>query len=444
MSGILSRLKRSLATRLLLVFLLTGALLSLLIIPAFLYGLSAHWKSNIRPHLAQYLDYINADIGNPPDLARARQLALELPINIYVLGPGTNFSSTGRPLDLGDLEFHRDWRRKHKRSDNYKTPFPDLQFGEHQDRTVLRNQIGDYQVYYELSHFDRRGHHRSAIGWIIPGVLALLGGCFLVIRYMLRPVQDLKLATHRMGEGELSHRVPVRSNNDLGELAGSINTMADDIEKMLDAKRQLLLGASHELRSPLTRASVAVQLLDDSSYARQIRDDLREMDTLITEILETERINTRHAVLNRTGVNIPSLAQSIIAELGPAEVKLSTVGVEDNLQLDEPRVHLLLRNLISNAIKHGGDADRSPELQVTVTGKTVRIDMTDYGPGIAAEHLSQVTEPFYRIDPARARATGGFGIGLYLCKLIAEAHGGELTVCSEPGTKTVVSAVLET
>ncbi|MDH3375581.1 MAG: HAMP domain-containing histidine kinase [Gammaproteobacteria bacterium] len=446
MRGLVSRLKRSLSNRLLLIFAATSLCIVALIISLLIHGLGAQWRANIHPHLLQYLDYVNADIGDPPSVERATELARRLPINIYIQGNGIDFSSTGLPLDIDDLEFYEDRPWARKKRDRLRKRFDfangNITFGEHRDRTVLRNEFGDYTVYYELRHRRPKPLRDGVIGWALFGIVAILGLCYLLIRTMLRPVHDIGAAVRRMGQGELNYRVPVRADNDLGELAGSINTMASDIERMLDAKRQLLLGVSHELRSPLTRATVAAELLDESVNQIRIREDLQEMENLITEILETERMNTGHAVINRTPVNLNSLVVSVLKELSADTVTTDINSQLPVVELDEARIRLLIRNLISNAIQHGGESEPAPRVSVSAADAQLKISVSDSGPGIPPEHLFRLTEPFYRVDPSRTRSTGGFGIGLYLCRLIAEAHGGELRISSDPGTGTVVDVLL--
>jgi signal transduction histidine kinase len=182
-------------------------------------------------------------------------------------------------------------------------------------------------------------------------------------------------------------------------------------------------------------------LLDESVNQIRIREDLREMENLITEILETERMNAGHAVINRTPVNVNKLVDSVLKELS-ADTVITNVNPQlPAVELDESRIRLLIRNLISNAIRHGGESEPPPRVSVSAGDGALKISVSDSGPGIPPEHLFRVTEPFYRVDPSRARSTGGFGIGLYLCRLIAEAHDGELKISSEPGA-TVVDVLL--
>nr|MBX2826197.1 HAMP domain-containing protein [Gammaproteobacteria bacterium] len=402
MKTLLRRFKRSLTARLLLVFLLTGIVAATAIVAVILHGFATHWRGNVRPHLIQYLDYVNEDIGNPPDLERAKELAGQLPINIYITGPGTDFSSTGEALDQEDLEYFSPTRNLRRRDGRHGQDATRnnarVKFGEHDDRTVLRSTVGDYHVFYELSHQNRKQNRHDTVGRLLLLMLVLLGLMYLLIRRMLRPVQDIQQGVRRMGQGELDYRVPIRSDNDLGELSTSINTMASDIEQMLDAKQQLLLGVSHELRSPITRARIAAQMLEESTNRDRLLDDLAEMETLITEILESERMNSGHAALHREPVDLGALLTTVVDELSLRHFSIEIDPAVASVNLDEARVRLLLRNLLGNAQRHGGDREPPPAVTLEKTGTGIKIVVADNGPGIAAEHLAKVTEPFYRID----------------------------------------------
>jgi len=434
---VLKKLRQSLSARLLLLFLLTSLLIVVLLIGSLFQAIGSQWRHSIAPHIEQYLDYVNEDLGYPPDQQRANELAEKLAINIYVTGPDTNFSTSGKSLDLNDLEFRgrNHLQRKHRREQNYQQR---IDFGEHDDRTVLRNKSGDYSVYYELQHSRARSRHKDNLWVPLLFLAAILGGCYLIIRRMLRPVQDIKHAVHAMGDGDLSTRVPVRSKNDLGILAGSINTMATDIEKLLSAKRQLLLGASHELRTPVTRAKIAAQMLEESTNQQRIVEDLDEMESLIADIMESERVTGGHSALNTTMVDPVELVTSVVQELkSSGDVTTEFRTPLPAIDADATRMRLLLRNLISNA-HHHGDGETPPLVTVTADNLSLTVSVTDYGRGISQEHLDKITEPFYRADPSRTRATGGFGLGLHLCDLIVDAHGGKLKIDSTPGTGTTV------
>ena len=409
-----------------------------------MHAIGSQWRHAIAPHIEQYLDYVNDDLGYPPSKERAIELSRRLPINIYVQGPDSSFSTNGKTFDASDIEFRRPGRHRKRNSEQRRRPR--VAIGELHDRTVLRNRTGQYQIYYELKH--RRPHPRNKVDlWIpIAFLIAILAMCYFVMRKMLHPVQDIKHAVRAMGAGQLHIRVPVRSKNDLGVLASSINTMASDIEKLLNAKRQLLLGASHELRTPITRAKVATQLLEESANRDRIIEDLDEMESLIADIMESERVTGGHSVLNLSMVNVAELIRSVLTELRAPEVLTDFTTELPAVQADEARLRLLLRNLVSNALEHGANPDLPPSISASNRNDTLTLAVTDYGKGITKEHLHRLTEPFYRADPSRARSTGGFGLGLHISELIAQAHGGTLSVASETDesktTGTTVTVVL--
>lgn len=430
MTALLLRLKRSITARLLAVFIITSVLLIVMLFVIIAHGFTQQWRTNARPHLEQYLDFISAEIGNPPNIENARALADRLSVNIYINGPETNYSTNGEVLEFDENSFYETNRYDHTARRAKHVP-DNIEFSGDENRTLLKSTVGEYQVFYELAHHNKDSRRER---FLLPALLAILGaltGCFLVIRRMLRPVRDIKHGVSQMGKGDLAHRVPVRHDNDLGELALSINVMACDIEQMLDAKRQLLLGASHELRSPLTRAKIATQLLVESKERELIADDLREMESLIANILESERMKSGHSALQRQPVNLQQLAQSVIEELQVDNVRIECNDTLSPIDLDETRIRILLRNLIGNAAAHHDSKQHPIIVSLARTDSTIHINVRDLGPGIRSEHIERVTEPFYRTDASRTRATGGFGLGLHLAKLIAEAHGGSLRIESQ-------------
>jgi len=433
--GKLIPFRRSLSTRLLLVFVIASIILTLLAVFTLMHGFSSAWRVNARPHLELYLDYISEDIGNPPQQENAFALSEKLPVHIYINGPNTQYSTNGEQLELDALYFSKRGNKNIPRFPRKGGALSDVEFGGDEERTLLKRNVGDYQVYYELSH---RGGKTERRRFMIPALgimLACLAVLYLIIRRMLLPVRDIRQGVIAMGQGKLDHRIVVRRDNDLGSLAGSINTMASDIESMLDSKRQLLLGASHELRSPLTRATIATQLLPESKQQKQISDDLQEMEKLIADILESERMKSAHASLDRETVKLQELIESVLREMQVDNVQVYVPTSLPPISVDRTRFGIMLRNLVSNAITHSQtdtpNQSDSVKISVSHSAKFVDVLVSDNGPGIAPEHIEKVTEPFYRTDASRTRQTGGVGLGLHLAKLIAQAHGGSLTIHSK-------------
>lgn len=166
------------------------------------------------------------------------------------------------------------------------------------------------------------------------------------------------------------------------------------------------------------------------------------MEVLLGELLESERLSGRHSVLNLQPVAVNALLDEVISEhFSNSQLTVGHCDEDLYLLLDPVRIKLLLKNLLDNALRYS-PPEQPPSLKCQFDGKELQLLIQDQGPGIAAEHLPHLTDPFYRVDPARQRKTGGYGLGLYLCRVIAQAHGGTLTIDSTPGQGTVVTVTL--
>jgi signal transduction histidine kinase len=315
-------------------------------------------------------------------------------------------------------------------------------------RLLERTTADGHRIHFSLNVQVWQDQPR-VIGWATLAVLLLLTGlAYLRVRRLLRPLDDIRAGALRFGTGDFAQRIPVRHParpDELGELAATINTMGADIRQMLDAKRALLLAISHELRSPLTRARLNTELLPETPDVLPARDallrDLGDMRDLITDLLESERLASPHAALHREPVDLAALAGEVVASLeGAPAVQLRAASDLPTLALDRTRMRLLLRNLLDNALRHSVDAPHPPEIDLRAEGSGLRITVRDHGPGVPDDQLPHLAQPFYRPDAARERATGGVGLGLYLCKLVAQAHGGTFTVRNAlPGLEVVVT-----
>jgi signal transduction histidine kinase len=258
---------------------------------------------------------------------------------------------------------------------------------------------------------------------------------------MLRPLHYIGEGVARFGAGDFAQPIRKTRNDELGDLAERINHMATSLQGMLDAKRALLLAISHELRSPLTRARVNAELVGEGEHRDALLRDLSEMRDLISDLLESERLTTGHAALQTENVDLAALARDVVAtQFAGATLTLELDAALGPVRADPMRLKLLLRNLIDNALRHSAGAARAPVVSLAREGtRGIALGVRDFGPGVTPEQLQRLSEPFYRPDSARVRATGGVGLGLYLCRLIAQAHGGELRIRrAEPGLEVAL------
>ena len=301
---------------------------------------------------------------------------------------------------------------------------------------------GDTTLLFNIPNVrDQRDGSKRWIPLLI--LLALLLVLYYATRRLFSPLDTIKAGVQSFGAGDIEHKININRKDELGELADSFNTMADDIEQMLDAKRQLLLAISHELRSPLTRTRVAAEMLDDNDYKTQIISDINEMETLIEELMETERLSSRHTKLNKTRCDIAALINDVVKTwFTNSGIVVQLPETATLLDIDVARIKLLIKNLLDNAVTHTAEGSPPPEITLTLENNHAIITVSDHGNGIEPQHLANLTQPFYRVDPSRQRETGGYGLGLYLCKMIAQAHNGELNIESRIGTGTHVKVKL--
>ena len=398
------RLQRSLGLKLVLLF---GAL-ALAMAATFLFGmqraLSGGWHTLVQPLLADYVDRLAAEIGTPPDPARAEALVQRLPLSIRIDGPRVHYDSQPqRPA----------WPRPHRHGDEP---------GDGDSWLLTRVTADGHRITFGVAAPAWQQRPR-AIGWLTLAVLLLLtAATYRYVRRLLRPLDDIRAGALRFGQGDFGTPIPRRRADELGELAAQVNRMAADLHRMLDAKRALLLAISHELRSPLTRARLNAELVAEGPERDALLLDLAEMRDLVTDLLESERLAAGHAALQPEPTDLNRLAAEQAAGLG---VQLQLAPGLPTLALDRTRLRLLLRNLLDNARRHGA-ADPAPLLSTAFDATTVRLSVRDHGPGVPEAALAQLAEAFYRPDAARSRHAGGVGLGLHLCRLVAQAHGGTL------------------
>ncbi len=422
------RSMHSIKLRMVLVFLLLAASLTVVFFVGAQRMLSTGWREAARPLLTDYVDRLAADIAGdgPPSVARVQALAERLPLTVRISGPQVNWPSHPGPESM---------KRARGRPDGNPGGYgPD--WAPLVQRTTADGHTLTFGI--EAGAFERRPQR---LGYVLAVLLLLTLMAWLYVRHLLGPLDAIGAGARRFGAGDFSEPIPARfarNASELGELATTLNTMGQDIHQMLEAKRALLLAISHELRSPLTRARLHAELLPESAELRPQRDallrDLQEMALLISDLLESERLAGRHAALQREPTELASLALAVVQDLAVRHATAERVGIDGEidlprLDLDPGRMRLLLRNLLDNALRHGAAAGQAPEVRLRRTGDGgVAIEVRDYGPGVPEPQLGQLAHAFYRPDGARTRAAGGVGLGLYLCRLIAQAHGGTFEV----------------
>ena len=364
------------------------------------------WQNYARPLVADYVDRLAAQIGSPPDVQRAQALTQALPITVRIEGPQVQFDS-------------HPGRRSHRHD-------PQRDFGA-AGWGLVRSTADGHRLSFGLAAAPDASRPRI-FGWITLAVLLLLtAAAYFTVRRILKPLQPISAGVAAYGAGDFSRVIRVERPDELGALAERINGMATNLSGMLDAKRTLLLAISHELRSPLTRARVNAELLDDSPERQALMRDLAEMGDLISSLLESERLAAGHRALHAEATDLPALARDVVDALAPPMAVTLQLAAVPPPQADPTRLRLLLRNLLENTRRHASGAGQAPVLFLRQEPDgQLALGVRDFGPGVPEAQLGPLAQAFYRPDSARTRESGGVGLGLYLCRLVAQAHGGEL------------------
>lgn len=252
------------------------------------------------------------------------------------------------------------------------------------------------------------------------GVTAL--GCYPIVRRITRRIEDLQAGVEAWGAGRLDVRVTPRGEDEVAQLATSFNAAADRVSALVDGQRRMLASASHELRSPLARLRMAVELLDgDEALKAGAARDIEELDQLVGDLLLSSRAQA--GAMLRVEVDLGALVAEEAARVG------ATAGGAGRVHGDAAMLRRLVRNLLENARRHGG-----PNVRATVDGG--RIVVEDDGPGVAEAERERIWEPFYRPAGHHEGGDGGVGLGLALVREIARQHGG--TARLEAGSRFVV------
>jgi signal transduction histidine kinase len=261
--------------------------------------------------------------------------------------------------------------------------------------------------------------------------IAVAIGAYPVARRLTRRLERLKAGVERLGQGDLTTRVPIEGKDEVAALAASFNRSASRIEELMRAHKMLLANCSHELRTPLTRINLALSLLGDDIDPKrraELKQDITELDELIDELLLASRLDATRAPENYESIDLLAL----VAE----EAARDDVVVEGQsvfVRGDRTLLRRMVRNLLHNARQHA--TDDCPDVRVAACDGYANLTIRDHGPGIPEDEHEKIFEPFYRRP--QALSSVGSGIGLALVRQIARTHGGEVKCQSAEGGGTL-------
>jgi len=275
-------------------------------------------------------------------------------------------------------------------------------------------------------------------------IISGAGGVFLA-RRVLNPIKKITDTAHTIGESDLSRRIDVHTNDELGRLSGTLNEMIERLEKAFERQRQFTGDASHELRTPLAviEAESTLALQRDRSseeYKQSLSNVAREaehMAAIIDQLLSLARADAGMEAYDFEELNLDEVIESVVSKTrGRCEEKkiALTTQLQSGAKIKggHAMLKLLFSNLLDNAIRYTQSGGSITVSLGKEAGKA-NIEVKDTGIGIPAGDLPHIFERFYRVDKVRSRGEGGSGLGLSICRQIAEIHGGSIDVVSQAG-----------
>jgi signal transduction histidine kinase len=272
--------------------------------------------------------------------------------------------------------------------------------------------------------------HRESLILLLFLLAVIFAVTHIVMRRILRPIKWLEQGVRKIGQGDLEVKIPIQKHDELGDLSLAVNDMTQRIRRMIDLRKQLLLDVSHELRSPITRMKLALEFIPDGEKKANIQTDLEAMEAMITEILETDRLKDGHGKLaleSREIVSILKETAKAYETKGPG-IQWGFMPESLFLNIDAKRVVTVLKNILENAVKCSSPASKPIVISLSTDAEVAIIKIKDDGSGIPEKDIPLLFEPFYRVDRSRSKETGGYGLGLSLCKKIMEAHAGQIRI----------------
>ncbi len=400
-----------------------AALLVNVVISAVFHSLTQQPRGRLVHFIQGYTDFVIRDLGDPPQLERAMRFVDDFGLNIYFIGKTNRWATTGRLEDLNEVKLSR-----------FHSGLG-MDYGYDGRKIFFRLIKPQGEFYFSPDFVIDPPRHQIWIALLVMMMSAIFLAIYALIRRIFRQLFVLRQGVWEVSQGNLEVQIPVNSFDELGQISRSFNEMTAQVRGQLRSKEQLLLNVSHELRSPLTRMKLQLEFLEDETMKSRLGWEVAVMDHMLEELLESARLEHEYGVLRKTPVDLVGLVHRCLEEVLPSP-QCARLTVPDQavvISLDERRIYSLLKNLLENGLKYSNPLQTPLQINLQTTSTEVYFCLQDFGEGIPSEDLPHIFEAFYRVDKSRNQRTGGYGLGLALCKKIAEAHGGSLSVQSQRG-----------
>jgi signal transduction histidine kinase len=378
------------------------------------------------PNKLSYMfnDYFIKDIGDPPDTVKAKAVMNELGLNMRFETSESGWTSSPEIPTIDELKNESDFDKN-----NGKDKFTVRKKARLYEIVKTKNGFIIFSPQMPRDEFDLE----KIIIPLIIMITILASLLYFSLRWIFGPIKKLSEAVGQISTGNFDTKLEVNRNDELGKLADSINEMKNNISNMLKSKESLLIDVSHELRSPLTRIKLANEFVDEEKIKNKIHNDVNEMETMISGLLETYREENMNGSSESETTDIISLVRSVASKFEGSNINYKFDVEKLELKIESKKIETALRNILDNAVKY---SDGKP-IEISVKGNPADnnetfISIKDSGRGIETEEINKIFEPFYRVDKSRDKKISGYGLGLSIVKKILDSHNSTFEIISKP------------
>jgi len=381
-------------------------------------------------HMRLLSEHIVDQAGFPPDTNIVKSIISGANLGVRIETPDFNWTSSDRIPPINVLS----------KSSDFKNDVNNFVVREKGRPFFIYRKENGYLVVHPLPPREEFNFDKAIIASVI--LLTLFTSMlYFSLRWIFGPIKELSSAVEQISKGNFNTEININRNDELGSLGSAITEMKTNISNMIKSKETLLIDVSHELRSPLTRIKLANEFIEDEKIKNKIREDVKEMESMISELLETYRLENANEKLNIKQNDIVKLVERVVSKFDDHKIILLKESISRLVSFDKEKMEIAVRNILDNAIKYS--EGKPVEVRIFENPENedeTLISIKDNGKGIEEVELKKIFEPFYRIDKSRDKKIKGYGLGLSLVKKILDEHGAELDVKSKlnEGTEFVI------
>ena len=432
--------KKSLFKRLGLLVAVFAVNLTAVLYYQFQYSFSTQ-DSILDAHENYYYSQMVLDWGSPPDTFKVEKEINNLHMWCGIFNRETTTSGIPYPGDLYWSNLPESiitddfisWTVSSDFEEMYNISIPlGVFYGEINGRPTTVVDDGKHLFYLVIDYY--WPSELNNLIFVFLYALLFIIGLYLFIRKYLKPVQLMKNRIEELEAGDLKSTIDIIGEDELADLSQSMNTLIEDINILLENKHQLLLEVSHELRSPLARMQLLIEMIPVHKNLDKLKNEIGFLEGMISNLLLSDRLSLPYSKLNLQNFKVNDIIDKVINMFPQHKnrVKIINNFPSQIIKIDETKFILALRNLLDNAFKYSHKTTNNQDIELSIIKKhNIQFKVKDLGIGISNENIQKLTNPFFQAD--QTVSTKGFGLGLTICKKIIESHNGNLIIESEVG-----------